>query len=341
MKNKNKAICTILLVIVLAITLYSMQMCEFFTGIREIAVDILTLSDTNYISDYNITVAGTVMAISDDQKSVHVWCQENPDILTFTDDEVSDGEFSGILTFNSSMKSGLYILNAQATDSKGNVSLVRSIKINFLNPSNNIIFNNKFENFIDNYSGTYSSETDLTDYLNDQNDGDYLADWTFFIPIDLAKLNKQKLDISSGNIHSYSTAYDSNGNLKFEARQNLTHTVTDKTKIYIKFKINDFSGGSVPDEAPVRIGITTDEMDYRGTAAFSTGGGTGNGINRISGLIPAEEYEYDFYLTAPDVIAGGSYTKIGSGEIIQSIRIWINCHSWDVEIYEIRLYEGA
>ena len=341
MKNKNKAICTILLVIVLAITLYSMQMCEFFTGIREIAVDILTPSDTNYISDYNITVAGTVMAISDDQKSVHVWCQENPDILTFTDDEVSDGEFSGILTFNSSMKSGLYILNAQATDSKGNVSLVRSIKINFLNPSNNIIFNNKFENFIDNYSGTYLTENDILIYLNNSSSGDYLEDWTFSIPIGFALDNLIVITLDGIKLGCKSSYDDGDGNWKFEARQNLTHTVTDKTKIYIKFKINDFSGGSVPDEAPVRIGITTDEMDYRGTAAFSTVGGTDNGINLLSGLTFGITYESDFNLTLAEVMQDGSTFYIHSGEIIQSIRIWINCHSWDVEIYEIRLYEGT
>jgi hypothetical protein len=237
-------------------------------------------------------------------------------------------------------KSGPYIISAQAMDAEGNVSLVGSIQINFINPSYNIIFNNKFENYVDRYAGPYAVEDDLN-YLNNPSSGDYLSGWILTIPKEFALDNLIMITLDGTKLGCKSSYDDGDGNWKFEAKQNLIHTVTDKTRISIRFKINGFSGYLVPDEGPIRIGIETNEMDYRGTADFSSGYGTNNGKNLFSELLIEEEHEYDFSLTEAEVMQDSTTFYIHPGEIIQSIRIWINCHSWDVEIYEIRLYEGA
>jgi hypothetical protein len=158
-------------------------------------------------------------------------------------------------------KSGPYIISAQAMDAEGNVSLVGSIQINFINPSYNIIFNNKFENYVDRYAGPYAVEDDLN-YLNNPSSGDYLSGWILTIPKEFALDNLIMITLDGTKLGCKSSYDDGDGNWKFEAKQNLIHTVTDKTRISIRFKINGFSGYLVPDEGPIRIVIETHEKEY-------------------------------------------------------------------------------
>ncbi len=228
----------------------------------------------------------------------------------------------------SSLSPGVYTIVAWAEDQARNKSDEVQILFTYSPGYANLLQNGNFSDpdYVD--SNIIYDSVDKIDLLNNQSSGDYLPDWEFYIWSDYALDNLIKIDLDGYSVRYYSNENDSDGNAKMYIRQTFEYTITDKTKFYIKFKINSYSGGTYPAEGPLKICFNGTTVLF---ASYSTGGGTDNPPYIESNLNTGEVYEREFYLKdAPYLCPGYS---------IDSIYIFVNCWYWDVTIYEIRIWE--
>ncbi|MCX8058972.1 MAG: hypothetical protein N3A58_06120 [Spirochaetes bacterium] len=228
----------------------------------------------------------------------------------------------------SSLPYGLYNLCAEAYNYNNQKSQIDKVKIIY----NEIIKNSNFLIYTDNW-GLYEIPNHLNNYLNNKNNGDWLYGWNFYIWESFALDNKPEIILDGNSIRYRSTVNDGDGNAKFQVTQYLNYKVSNRTKLYIKFKITNFSGGNNPTEAPIKIGYKFKESisEQRCIASYSNLSGPINPPFIVSSLSYNLIYEYSFYLyQAPDFVPNG---------ILEYIFFWVNGHFWDATIYDFRIYE--
>lgn len=329
----------IFVVLLAAIMLFSMQLWTFIFGNKPV-VTITNPTRGATISGTKLTVYGTISDLDGDQSKVKVWIEDTS--IAGWDYGVTSGIFEVTLTL-SGLTDKAYNIIAEGYDANNNVSDKYIISVNYSNGggAENILSNGKFANVIDNYNGIYDSLDAINWYLNNTN-GDYLDNWQFYIYDQYALDNQIRIDLDGSSVRYFSTYSDGDGNAKIKIYQNLSnYQITSKTRIYIKFKINNFNGGTNPEEAPIKIQIGQSSTWLKTLASYSTGPGSGydNGNSCVSSLTVGQTYEYDFNIVSESLNLSGEQT-IGAGILINLFQIFVNCWNFDVTIYEIRLYEG-
>ncbi len=324
------------LVLIAAIMLFSMQLCTLIFGNKPV-VTITSPTNNAIISGTTLVVSGTIFDIDGDQYKVKVWIEDTS--IVGWDYSVTSGTFAVNLKLTNLVDCQNYNIIAEGYDANNNVSDKYIISVTYSSDGGsitNILSNGNFASFYDGYNGIYDTIDLITYYLN-QPSGDYLDNWEFYIWEEFALDNKIKIDLDGYSLRYYSTQSDYDGNAKISIKQNINYTITDKTRIYIKFKINYFAGGTNNSEAPIKIRAGNKEYPawIKLVASYSTGSGyNDNGVTCVSNLNIGNIYTYDFN------IVEYSIESISPETVISFFEIFVNCWEFDVTIYEIRLYEG-
>jgi len=289
-------------------------------------------TDNQYITTSTLTITGTITDTDGDGTFITAWIDGYASITDTYN--LTPGQTSQDFTLNldlSSLSNMTYYIKIYARDANNNESAITTITFNLSKGTTNFIQNGNFTSYYDNYSGFYTTQELINTYLNKTN-GDYLYNWQFYIWSQYALDNEPGIYLNGNQITLFSNVSDGDGNAKIMMMQNINHVVTAKTKIYIKFIIDQFFGGTNPSDAPIKIAYNG-SLGNSGTtfAAYSTNSGTSNGKNYVSSLNYGQSYAFDFYLS--------SDAGIPIGTTFYNIIIWVNGWMWDATIYEIKLYE--
>jgi len=314
----------IFFILISATFLFSMQLCSLIFGSAP-TVSITSPANSTQISDASLNVRGTILDPDGDQSYVEVWIDNHLDTKK-QDNDVTTGQFTVDLDL-SSLPSGSYNILAKGYDANGNSSNTVTVSITY---QRNLLINGNFASYIDYYDYKYENNSQILTYLN-KADGDWLEGWVFSINEIEALDNKIKIDLNGTSLVYYSTVQDGNGYpMKMSILQdNINHTVTSNTKLYIKFKIEYEEGG--PGEGALKILFNNNTQVF---VSFSTLiGGTDPGSEFI--LDTNQIYEHTLPISDFQFSSGA----IPVGNDLISLRIFVNCQHWKVTIYEIKIFE--